>query len=181
MDVCATPQLRPNQVTNMTDYYLLFANSMAGQWLEKKEAHTWIKNALEAADNYNFVIELLPQSASASASVSEPEPPEPPTNEQVMIGSIGLHRGTEVGYMFHPDYWGKGYATEALSAFVSKVWEMLPQVEKLGALTDNENEGSMAVLRKCGFVEVRKGEYVNATMGERTEVEFEAVRPKLQA
>jgi RimJ/RimL family protein N-acetyltransferase len=80
--------------------------------------------------------------------------------------------------MFHPDYWGQGYATEALNAFVNKVWEMLPEVEKLSALTDSENEGSKGVLRKCGFLEVRRGPYVNATMGERVEVKFEDVRPK---
>jgi ribosomal-protein-alanine N-acetyltransferase len=162
---------------------------MAGQWREKSDANEWIKTNLESENSYNFIIELLPQSDTASSSsssstsetISNPLPPKPPTTEPVTIGSIGIHRDQEVGYMFHPDYWGKGYATEALDAFVKKVWEVLAEVKKLTGFTDSENAGSQGVLRKCGFKEVRREPYVNATMGERTEVIFEIVRPEYKS
>ena len=62
--------------------------------------------------------------------------------------------------------------------FVQKAFEMLPQLETLRALVDSENLGSIAVMRKCGFREVGREPYVNATMGNRTEVRYEIARSK---
>jgi RimJ/RimL family protein N-acetyltransferase len=47
-----------------------------------------------------------------------------------MIGFLGTNRWSddpdvkamEVGYCFNIDYWGKGYATESLAAFLSWLW-----------------------------------------------------------
>ena len=46
-------------------------------------------------------------------------------NSGQFVGRAGLHRperhdwpGVEVGWVLHPDYWGKGYATEAGAAAV---------------------------------------------------------------
>src|ERR1700709_748273 len=43
-----------------------------------------------------------------------------------MIGIIGTPRNqplwAEVGYGLHPDYWGKGYASEALKLFIELYW-----------------------------------------------------------
>jgi RimJ/RimL family protein N-acetyltransferase len=43
------------------------------------------------------------------------------------IGAVGVIRfaegsGAEVGYGIHPEYQGKGYATEALRLFVGLYW-----------------------------------------------------------
>ena len=38
-----------------------------------------------------------------------------------MIGIIGVVREQEIGYRLHPDFWGKGYMTEAL-AMVTEMW-----------------------------------------------------------
>ncbi|KAI5458079.1 GNAT domain-containing protein [Mariannaea sp. PMI_226] len=75
----------------------------------------------------------------------------------------------EVGYMFHPDAWGKGYATEFLEAFLDAWWE-LPREEVelkvdkktvrgegdvksevIAATADGINAASHNVLRKGGF------------------------------
>lgn len=34
--------------------------------------------------------------------------------ENGVIGLMGAHYFTEIGYVLLPEYWGKGYATEAL-------------------------------------------------------------------
>lgn len=152
---------------------------MAGQWLDKQFAHDWIKNALNTSTNYNFIIEIPPQvdatpanETAVPSALNESNPALPTT-----IGSIGLFGDYELGYLFHPDYWGKGYATEAVGAFIEAVGENLPECERVTAQVDTGNVGSMGVMRKVGFVEVRREEYENATMGKREEVVFEYRRP----
>ncbi|KAI9642060.1 hypothetical protein NHQ30_009931 [Ciborinia camelliae] len=45
--------------------------------------------------------------------------------EMKMIGIIGIsHTPANVGYKIHPDYWGKGYMTEALKLFVEMFWTL---------------------------------------------------------
>jgi RimJ/RimL family protein N-acetyltransferase len=68
-----------------------------------------------------------------------------------LIGVIGAHRrdedGFEIGYWFGRPYWGKGFATEAASAFVA-------EASKLGELEAGhfvDNPASGRVLSKAGF------------------------------
>lgn len=46
-----------------------------------------------------------------------------PDNGPRVIGLIGAVRAPEVGYMFNAEYWGRGYATEALRAFMPLFFE----------------------------------------------------------
>lgn len=69
-----------------------------------------------------------------------------------LIGVIGAHRRGEsdefeVGYWFGRPYWGHGYATEAVSAFIT-------EARALGALQAGhfaDNPASGRVLSKTGF------------------------------
>lgn len=67
-----------------------------------------------------------------------------------LVGVIGAHKGAEafdVGYWYGRPYWGRGYASEALGAFVS-------EARKLGQLTAGhfaDNPASGRVLEKGGF------------------------------
>ncbi|KAG2413555.1 hypothetical protein HFD88_002744 [Aspergillus terreus] len=75
-----------------------------------------------------------------------------------IVGAAGvnsIHPAPAVGCMFHPDVWGKGYATEAVRAVVAAWWE-LPRAwcgeeEKLFAAVKAANVGSLRVLEKVGF------------------------------
>ena len=81
--------------------------------------------------------------------------------------------------MFHPSYWGKGYATEALKAFLKTYYEILGlEIGKIVAHTDVENKGSKRVLVKCGFKEVRREPWENVTLGMRDSVIFEYSPPE---
>lgn len=57
--------------------------------------------------------------------------------------------GTEVGWAFHPDAWGKGYATEAAQAGVDYAFEVLGWSEVIHCI-DAGNVASQAVARRLG-------------------------------
>jgi RimJ/RimL family protein N-acetyltransferase len=90
-----------------------------------------------------------------------------------IIGSVGVNSldpCPSVGYGVHPEFWGQGYATEALEGVIN-VWWKLPrnlvknggdekersgdededEVEKLYAACNKANVGSVKVLLKNGF------------------------------
>ena len=62
----------------------------------------------------------------------------------------------EIGYHIAKKYTGKGYATEAVNAF-------LPVIAKLAGISEiygiclAENTASLAVMKKCGFENVFTG------------------------
>lgn len=67
-----------------------------------------------------------------------------------LIGCIGAHKNgdaLEVGYWFGRPYWGAGYATEALKAFIAEA-KSLGRLEA-GHFIDNPASGR--VLEKAGF------------------------------
>ena len=68
------------------------------------------------------------------------------------IGVIGLNHDGQLGYMLDPSAWGKGYATEALTAYLTTLFKSMPQLEKVEAAAYEDNFGSRQVLEKCGFV-----------------------------
>lgn len=73
------------------------------------------------------------------------------------VGRAGLHcperadwPGIEVGWALHPDYWGRGYASEAGRASVD--WAFANHdVDALYSIILPTNEPSMAVARRLGF------------------------------
>jgi RimJ/RimL family protein N-acetyltransferase len=71
-----------------------------------------------------------------------------------LIGAIGLGRrpdgALEFGYWFARAYWGRGYATEAGTAFLTAAHETL-RIERLHAGHFIDNPASGRVLEKLGF------------------------------
>src|SRR5215207_9931442 len=64
----------------------------------------------------------------------------------------------EVGYWIGKEYWGKGIATKALTAFLEHV-----QTRPLYAYVAKHNIGSRRVLEKCGFTVVGEDQFSNAS------------------
>ena len=73
-----------------------------------------------------------------------------------MIGTCGFtsfdleNNAAEVGYVLHPEYWGKGLAAEALKRLMRFGFTEL-RLHRLIAKIIDENEASKRVAEKCGF------------------------------
>ncbi|KAH8827789.1 acyl-CoA N-acyltransferase [Flagelloscypha sp. PMI_526] len=56
----------------------------------------------------------------------------------------------QLGYTLNANYWGQGYATEALRTFIPTFFERRPEVKEIRATVDPENHASTKVLEKLG-------------------------------
>lgn len=70
----------------------------------------------------------------------------------------------EVSYWIGKNYWGKGVATKALSAFLSHL-----KVRPLYARAAKDNVASLRVLEKCGFTLCGEGKGFANARGEEVE------------
>ena len=73
-----------------------------------------------------------------------------------VVGDLVMHptnglRTAEVGYSLSTRHWGKGYAAEALEAFVAWILEALP-VTRVAGMLHPDNRASAMVLERTGFL-----------------------------
>ena len=73
-------------------------------------------------------------------------------NGQV-IGKAGCWRIPEVGFIFHPDSWGRGLAFEAVAATIERAFAVYA-IDALAADVDPRNLGCLKLLARLGFKEV---------------------------
>lgn len=67
-----------------------------------------------------------------------------------VIGKAGFWRLPEIGYILHPDYWGRGLATEALTAVIDHVMATR-DIDGVTADVDPANVASIRLLGRLGF------------------------------
>ena len=85
------------------------------------------------------------------------------TNEGQNIGYVQLCKleledegAWEIGYHIAKDFTGKGYATEAVKAFLPAMVQKL-NIKEVYGICLAENTASVWVLEKCGFTQIYKG------------------------
>ena len=76
-------------------------------------------------------------------------------HEGRVIGKAGCWKAPDVGYILHPEVWGRGFASEALSAVIDHVF-VATDLGTLNADVDPNNAASIRLLERLGFV--RTGE-----------------------
>lgn len=70
---------------------------------------------------------------------------------------VPMEEGWEVGYHTVAAHTGRGYATEALAAFLPEIMDRLALTQVQG-VCDAENAASIRVLEKCGFTRTFEGD-----------------------
>ncbi|WP_423062270.1 GNAT family N-acetyltransferase [Candidiatus Paracoxiella cheracis] len=102
-----------------------------------------------------------------------------------MIGAVGLyinnhHYRAELCYDMARPYWNKGIMTKALQAVLELCFNQIG-INRIEAITLNENVASMALLKKLGFVyegALKNYRYFN---GKSHDVEMFALTPEIAA
>jgi ribosomal-protein-alanine N-acetyltransferase len=109
-----------------------------------QETEHWMEKMLNTpqAESEDFIVEM---------------------NGQV-VGKAGCYRAPFIGFIFHPDHWGKGIAQEALRPIITRIFSRL-MIPALEADVDPRNLASLAVLKKLGFNETGRAEK-NILIGE---------------
>ncbi|EME81266.1 uncharacterized protein MYCFIDRAFT_140868 [Pseudocercospora fijiensis CIRAD86] len=137
----------------------------------RDQAARWVSSRALGRHVFNFCIREKSPCGAATASSR-------------IVGMVGAFHWPMVGYMIHPDLQGKGYATEALKAFIPRYWERVPEGtagghDVLEGYTDSENFASHRILEKCRFTrcEISFQDFESPSMGLRDSVAFRLARP----
>ncbi|MXP10721.1 GNAT family N-acetyltransferase [Pseudoblastomonas halimionae] len=130
--------LRPASKNDLDGFHAILSDPRAtSYWSTPPHAsvdqtQAWLASMLEIPDGEgeDFVIEY----------------------EGRMIGKAGFFRFPEIGFILHPEAWGKGFAREALAAVLARGFEV-HRIDAVEADVDPRNAASLNVLGKLGFVE----------------------------
>lgn len=73
-----------------------------------------------------------------------------------VIGKAGMWRRWEIGFLLHPDHWGRGLAHEAVASLIAHLCSH--PTDHLTAEADPRNTASLRLLARLGFVETHRAE-----------------------
>jgi RimJ/RimL family protein N-acetyltransferase len=133
--------LRPATFDDVPYFYSILSNAKAmAFWStpphkEIAETRSWFASMIDIcpSEGEDFVIELHGR----------------------VIGKAGLYRFPEIGFILHPDAWGKGFAREALQPVLARAFAV-HQLPCVVADVDPRNGASLRLLKGLGFQETRR-------------------------
>jgi ribosomal-protein-alanine N-acetyltransferase len=139
--------LRKFTPEDATDVYNLRSNPEAMRYIGK----SLLRSVEEAEKLIAFYLKNISENISITWGISLKG------EGGRVIGTIGYHTidkdhyRAEIGYMIHPDLWGKGYMNEAISVLLQCGLNDLG-FHSIEAKVNPENEKSCKILLKHGFV-----------------------------
>lgn len=131
--------------------------ALAGDW-EVARSTAFLPHPYAEADARDFIAAAAARRAACREAIFVLER----RAEGDVIGAVGVATegsGGEIGYWIGRPFWGRGYATEAVSGVLGLAFDGLG-VERVAAAVMADNAASARVLEKAGF----------ARLGERTGV-----------
>jgi ribosomal-protein-alanine N-acetyltransferase len=140
-----TPRLRLRraQSNDLNALHMVLSNAAAMRYwstppnIDLQQTREWLDSMIAAApeNSDDFVVEHCRR----------------------VIGKAGCWKVPEIGFILHPDYWGRGLAHEALTAVIERVFASFA-IGAIEADVDPRNARCIALLNKLGFAEVRRAE-----------------------
>lgn len=133
-----TPRLtlRPARAEDAAAMHAVFTRPEAMTWWSSpphetmEQTHAWLASMMaRQASGLDFLVEF----------------------EGRVVGKAGFWKAPDVGYILHPDVWGRGLATEACEAVIDRLFAVTDHAEAT-ADVDPENAASIRLLEKLGFV-----------------------------
>lgn len=135
--------LRPARMDDLAAFHAIFSDARAMRYwstlphTEVAQTREWLEGmvAIPPETGIDWVVE----------------------HEGRAIGKAGLWREPLIGFIFHPDVWGRGFASEAVAAVVDHGLAVrgLAAIE---ADVDPRNTASLRVLGKLGFIETGRAQ-----------------------
>jgi [ribosomal protein S5]-alanine N-acetyltransferase len=127
--------LRPAREDDLHDLHAVFTRPEAMTWWSSPPHETldqtrdWLASMMaEQGSGLDFVVEF----------------------EGRVVGKAGFWKAPDVGYILHPDVWGHGLATEAVTAVLDRLFA-ITEHPVVTADVDPENAASIRLLEKLGF------------------------------
>ena len=133
--------LRPGRATDLDDLFAIFSDPRAMRYWDHP-----------AYDDKSVTQEFLDKFMFGDRDTRE---------EYILeyygrcIGKAGIWAKPEIGYILHPDFWGKGLAREALAAIIPRAFAKWPDMMELTAELDPRNTASIRLLEHFGFYRTR--------------------------
>lgn len=155
--------LREHNSCDQCSYYSLLSNKLALRYYGRAP--------LNKEDDAAYEIKLLHDSFESSKSIKWAVIRK---DDNLYIGSVGvkefmnIHRRGTLSCILSPEYWGYGYATEALTTIINYCFEGLC-LNRVQVFVDPENSQAMTLFGKLGFrmesilreYEYERGEYID--------------------
>ena len=97
----------------------------------------------------------------------------------VQASAVIAEATSDVAYVFHPDFWGQGFASEAMQAMLEHLKTNLG-VRTFTANVDTRNQASQRLLERLGFQKTRLIEHADEFKGSVSDefvYEYPASRP----
>lgn len=112
------------------------------------------ENAEKAETLFRRLVELSRQEDRCVAAISL---------DGELIGFLNdvemVEDSVELGYVIHPDHWGRGYMTEALNAAIAELFRRGFRQVITGAF--DSNRASLRVMEKCGMEKLDKTDSID--------------------
>jgi [ribosomal protein S5]-alanine N-acetyltransferase len=99
-------------------------------------------------------------------------------HDGAVIGKTGLWSGNELGFLFAPSVWGKGYAREAVTAVIARGFTTSGH-DEIRAEADPRNEACLRLLSRLGFRETGRAAHTWCIGGEWSDSVYLALAPPL--
>lgn len=136
--------LRPARADDLDPLHAILSDARAmAYWSSPPHEHIdqtrdWLASmiAIQPAEGEDFIVEL----------------------DGRVIGKAGLWRFPEIGFIFHPDHWGRGHAREALTAVLERAF-MDHDLARIEADVDPRNSESLKLLDHLGFRETGRKDH----------------------